>query len=45
MALPPNDPLLVNLIENYFISLETLGMLEPLHDKWYTDPSWLLQVP
>jgi len=45
MALPPNDPLLINLIENYFISLETLGLLEPLHDKWYKDPAWLLQVP
>lgn len=45
IALPPNDPLLINLVENYLSALEMVGLLEELHAQWYTDGSWLIQIP
>ncbi len=45
IALPPGDPLLVNLVENYLSAIEMVGLLEELHAQWYTDGSWLIQVP
>lgn len=45
IALPPGDPLLINLVENYLSALDMVGLLEELHDAWYTDGSWLIQLP
>jgi ABC-type amino acid transport substrate-binding protein len=45
MALPPNDPLLINLVENYFGTIELTGLVEPLHEKWYANGAWLFQLP
>jgi polar amino acid transport system substrate-binding protein len=45
IALPPGDPLLINLVENYLAALDMVGLLEELHDVWYTDGSWLIQLP
>jgi polar amino acid transport system substrate-binding protein len=45
VALPPNDPLLVNLVENYLGALDALGLLDELNKKWFEDGSWLLQIP
>ena len=45
IALPPGDPLLINLVENYLSALDMVGLLEQLHDAWYTDGSWLTQLP
>jgi len=45
IALPPGDPLLINLVENYLSAIQMVGLLEELHAQWYTDGSWLLQVP
>jgi len=45
VALPPNDPLLLNLVENYLGALDALGLLEELNKKWFEDGSWLLQLP
>jgi len=45
IALPPGDPLLINLVENYLSALDMVGLLEQLHDAWYTDGSWLIQLP
>ncbi len=45
VALPPDDPLLVNLIQNYFNLLEGTGTLERLKEKWFSDGSWLSQLP
>ena len=45
IALPPGDPLLINLVENYLSAVEMVGLLEELHAQWYTDGSWLIQVP
>lgn len=45
IALPADDMLFVNLVENYLKSLEGTGLLELLREKWFSDPSWLLALP
>jgi polar amino acid transport system substrate-binding protein len=45
MALPANDPLLVNLVQNYMTTLEGTGLLEQLRKRWFEDPSWLDRLP
>jgi polar amino acid transport system substrate-binding protein len=45
IALPPDDALLINLVENYLGALDMVGLLEELQAQWYTDGSWLIQVP
>lgn len=45
IAVPPNDPLFLNLVQNYLAMLDGAGLLEELTKKWYEDGSWLLQVP
>jgi polar amino acid transport system substrate-binding protein len=45
MALPANDPLLVNIIQNYLTTLEGTGLLENLRQRWFEDPSWLDRLP
>jgi len=45
IALPPGDALLINLVENYLSALDMVGLLEELQDAWYTDGSWLIQLP
>jgi polar amino acid transport system substrate-binding protein len=45
VALPPDDPLFVNLVENYIASLEKTGILMALRDKWITDASWVRRLP
>jgi polar amino acid transport system substrate-binding protein len=45
MALPADDMLFVNLVNNYLKSLEGTGLLDQLREKWFADPSWLLGLP
>jgi polar amino acid transport system substrate-binding protein len=45
VALPPDDPLLLNLIQNYFSLLERTGTLTQLKDKWFGDGSWISRLP
>jgi polar amino acid transport system substrate-binding protein len=45
IALPKNDPLMVNLIENYFYALDGIGLVEALYQKWYDDGSWIAEMP
>jgi len=45
IAVPPADPLLLNLIENYMSALEASGALEQLHKKWFQSGGWLMQLP
>jgi polar amino acid transport system substrate-binding protein len=44
VALPANDPLLVNLVQNFINTLEKSGELEKLMLKWFKDASWLLRL-
>lgn len=45
IALPPNDALLVNLVQNYLNALAGTGALEALSARWFEDASWLDQLP
>jgi len=41
IALPPNDPLLVNWVENFMNGLEGSGQLDMFRDRWLKDGSWI----
>jgi polar amino acid transport system substrate-binding protein len=45
IALPAGDPLLVNLIENYLNTLENTGLLVQFKAKWFSDGSWISELP
>jgi len=44
IALPPNDPLLLNLVQNLVTSLLNSGELSLLQKKWFEDASWVPQL-
>jgi polar amino acid transport system substrate-binding protein len=41
IALPANDPLLVNWVQNFLNTLEKSGEMEILAQRWFKDPSWV----
>jgi polar amino acid transport system substrate-binding protein len=45
VALPADDPLFVNLVQNYIASVERTGILTLLKEKWITDASWVRRLP
>jgi len=45
IALPGNDPLMVNWMENYLTTLEESGLLDLLKERWVKDNSWLKKLP
>ena len=45
IALPPDAPLLLNLVENYLNTLESTGLLNQFKARWLADGSWLSQLP
>ena len=45
VALPANDPLLVNWVQNSLNFLEKTGELEALMQRWFKDTSWLSRLP
>ena len=45
IALPADDPLLVNLVQNYITTLQLTPAMELLRSKWFDDGSWLAQLP
>jgi len=45
IAVSPNDPLLLNLVENYLGALEGSGGLDALLKKWFESAGWLTQLP
>ncbi len=45
IALPPDDPLFVNLVENYLTTLENTGMLTQFKAKWFSYGSWVSELP
>ncbi len=44
MALPADDPLLLNFIDNYFTALAMAGILEKMEDYWFESGSWLADM-
>ena len=45
IALPANDPLLVNWVENILNTIKDSGELDALEDRWLGDGSWLKKLP
>jgi polar amino acid transport system substrate-binding protein len=45
IALPANDPLLVNWVDNFLQVLEGTGALPKLYERWFKDGSWLKDLP
>jgi polar amino acid transport system substrate-binding protein len=45
IALPADDPLFVNLVENYLTTLDGTGLLTQLKAKWFSDGSWVSELP
>lgn len=45
IALPGNDPLLVNWAQNWLREQDTTGSLERTRDRWFKDASWLGRLP
>jgi polar amino acid transport system substrate-binding protein len=44
-ALSANDPLFLNLVQNYIDMLEGIGLMQALRAKWLEDGSWLAELP
>lgn len=45
IAIAPGDSLLLNMIQNYLGTLQSMGLLDQLEAKWFEDGSWLIQLP
>ena len=45
IAVPAGDPLLVNWVENFLMTLGGSDGLQMLTDRWFKDPSWLNKLP
>jgi polar amino acid transport system substrate-binding protein len=45
IALPADDPLLVNLVTNYLNTLEGTGLLTRFKAKWLYDGAWVSELP
>jgi polar amino acid transport system substrate-binding protein len=45
IALPPNDPLLVNWLQNFLGMIEKTGEMKTLTERWFKDTSWVNRLP
>jgi polar amino acid transport system substrate-binding protein len=45
IALPANDPLLVNWVDNFLKTLKGTGVLAKLEDRWFKDGFWVQKLP
>jgi ABC-type amino acid transport substrate-binding protein len=45
IALPADDPLFVNLVENYLTTLEYTGLLTQYKARWLNEGSWIGELP
>jgi polar amino acid transport system substrate-binding protein len=44
IALPANDPLFVNLVDNFLVTMEGTGRLFEMKARWFTDGPWLEEM-
>jgi len=44
LAMQATDVLFLNLVDNFFVSLQLNGKLEELQNKWFSDGSWVEKV-
>jgi len=45
IALPPDDPLFMNLVQNYLVTLENTGFLTQLKARWFSVGPWVAELP
>lgn len=45
VALQANDPHLINWLENFFLTMTGNGELEKMTKFWFTNPSWIKELP
>jgi len=45
IAISPDDPLFVNLVENFLENLENLGLMDTWREKWFENPAWTKLLP
>lgn len=45
IALPPDAPLFVNLVQNHLNTLDNTGTLTRLKAKWFSDGTWVAELP
>jgi polar amino acid transport system substrate-binding protein len=45
IALPADDPLFVNLVDNYLGTLADAAMLAMFRVKWFSDGAWVSDLP
>ena len=45
IALPADDPLFVNLVQNYLTTLEYTGLLTQFKARWLAEGSWVSELP
>lgn len=45
IAVRADDPLLVNLLQNYLSILQVNGQLQGMIKSWFEDPGWLKELP
>jgi polar amino acid transport system substrate-binding protein len=45
IALPADDHLFINLMENYLAALEIVGIMDQLRADWFESGAWLVQLP
>jgi polar amino acid transport system substrate-binding protein len=44
IVLPPTDPLLLNLVQNFLTSMVNSGEMEVIRQRWFNDSSWVNQL-
>ena len=45
IALPGNDPLFVNWMNNFLQNLQSNGILDDLKEYWFDSGHWLKELP
>lgn len=45
VAMPDGDPLLVNWVQNFLVTLNGSGDLKTMTERWFKDASWLNELP
>jgi ABC-type amino acid transport substrate-binding protein len=45
IALPADDPLFVNLVQNYLTTLEYTGLLSEFKARWLAEGAWVSELP
>ena len=45
IAVRQDDPLLINLLQNLLMLIKGNGLLDNMTSRWFTDPSWIADLP